>query len=150
VAVLYVDVTLVQALRLSFTPSADLPGCGDCPANVLLVSDQPAVAATMLLVQQAAIGLVTVAASLARQRGPAGFLGVVAAVTAVTSTAVFAVQMAVDGVALKAAVDAQCPVQRHQRCHHAQPRGRADPGRAQPLARVDRGSRGAWGWSPSE
>jgi hypothetical protein len=53
-----------------------------------------------------AIGLVAVATSLARQRGPAGFLGVVAAVTAVTSTAVFAVQMAVDGVALKAAVDA--------------------------------------------
>jgi hypothetical protein len=53
-----------------------------------------------------AVGLVAVATSLPRQRGPAGFLGVVAAVTAVTSAAVFAVQMAVDGVALKAAVDA--------------------------------------------
>ena len=57
----------------------------------------------MLLV---AVGLVAVATTLPRQRGPAGFLGVVAAVTAVTSAAVFAVQMAVDGVALKAAVDA--------------------------------------------
>ena len=53
-----------------------------------------------------AIGLVAIATSLARQRGPAGFLGMVAAVTAVTSAAVFAVQMAVDGVALKAAIDA--------------------------------------------
>jgi signal transduction histidine kinase len=64
VAVLYVDVTLVQALRLSFTPSADLPGCGDCPANVILVSDQPAVAATILLVQQAAIGSVVIGGTL--------------------------------------------------------------------------------------
>ncbi|HET6693282.1 MAG TPA: histidine kinase [Pedococcus sp.] len=65
VAVLYLDVTLVQALRLAFTPSADLPGCGDCPANVLLVSDRPAVAATILLVQQAAIGSLVIGGTLA-------------------------------------------------------------------------------------
>ena len=51
------------------------------------------------------VGLVSVATALSRQRGAAGFLGVAAAVTAVISAAVFAVQMAVDGVALKAAVD---------------------------------------------
>jgi hypothetical protein len=51
------------------------------------------------------VGLVVVAATLAREHGPAGFLGLVAAVTAVVSVAVFAVQMAVDGVALKAAID---------------------------------------------
>ena len=55
------------------------------------------------------VGLVAVATSLARQRGAAGFLGMAAAATAVTSGAVFAVQMAVDGVALKAAVDAWVP-----------------------------------------
>ena len=54
----------------------------------------------------ATIGLVAMATYLGRQRGPAGFLGQVAVVTAVVSAAVFAVQMAVDGVALKAAVDA--------------------------------------------
>ena len=54
----------------------------------------------------ATIGLVAVATSLGRHRGTAGFLGQVAVVTAVVSAAVFAVQMAVDGVALKAAVDA--------------------------------------------
>jgi len=53
----------------------------------------------------ATIGLVAMATYLGRQRGPAGFLGQVAVVTAVVSAAVFAVQMAVDGVALKAAVD---------------------------------------------
>lgn len=52
------------------------------------------------------VGLVALAGILARHRGPAGFLGLAAAVTALVSAAVFAVQMAVDGVALKAAVDA--------------------------------------------
>jgi hypothetical protein len=51
-------------------------------------------------------GLVAIATTLARQRGAAGIFGLVAAVTALTSAAVFAVQMAVDGVALKAAIDA--------------------------------------------
>ena len=54
----------------------------------------------------ATIGLVAMATSLGRHRGAAGFLGLAAAVTAVVSAAVFAVQMAVDGVALKAAIDA--------------------------------------------
>jgi uncharacterized membrane protein len=52
------------------------------------------------------LGLVVIATSLARQRGLPGALAVIAALTAVTTTAVFAVQMAVDGIALKAAVDA--------------------------------------------
>jgi hypothetical protein len=52
------------------------------------------------------IGLVTVATTLARKTGAAGFLGLVAAVSALVAAAVFAVQMAVDGVALKAAIDA--------------------------------------------
>src|SRR6476620_10422843 len=54
----------------------------------------------------ATIGLVSMATSLGRHRGAASFLGLTAAVTAVVSAAVFAVQMAVDGVALKAAIDA--------------------------------------------
>jgi hypothetical protein len=53
-----------------------------------------------------ALGLVAMARSLARQPGLPGALGVVGSVTVVVSVAVFAVQMAVDGVALKAAVDA--------------------------------------------
>jgi hypothetical protein len=52
------------------------------------------------------IGVVAVATTLARKRGVAGTLGLVAAVTALVAAAVFAVQMAVDGVALKAAIDA--------------------------------------------
>jgi hypothetical protein len=51
------------------------------------------------------IGLVTLAVSHARRAGTAAQLGRIAAITAVVSTAVFAAQMAVDGVALKAAVD---------------------------------------------
>jgi hypothetical protein len=52
------------------------------------------------------IGLVAIAVTLLRRGGAPGALGLVAAVTAIVSTAVFAVQMAVDGVALKAAIDA--------------------------------------------
>src|SRR4051794_15427871 len=52
------------------------------------------------------IGLVAVATTLARKTGAAGIVGLVAAVSALVAAAVFAVQMAVDGVALKAAIDA--------------------------------------------
>jgi hypothetical protein len=52
------------------------------------------------------LGLIALARSLARQAGIAGALGIIGTVTAVLVTSVFAVQMAVDGVALKAAIDA--------------------------------------------
>lgn len=52
-----------------------------------------------------ALGLVSLAVSLTRQRGVTGQLGRLAAVAAVVTAGVFAVQMAVDGIALKAAVD---------------------------------------------
>ncbi len=52
------------------------------------------------------IGLIALARSLSRQGGVAGALGVIGAVTGVLVAAVFTVQMAVDGVALKAAIDA--------------------------------------------
>ncbi|HET9648295.1 MAG TPA: hypothetical protein VFP34_08700 [Microlunatus sp.] len=51
-------------------------------------------------------GLIALARSLSRQAGMAGALGVVGAVAGVLVAAVFTVQMAVDGVALKAAIDA--------------------------------------------
>jgi hypothetical protein len=51
------------------------------------------------------LALVALARSLSRQAGVAGALGIVGAVTGVLVAAVFAVQMAVDGVALKAAID---------------------------------------------
>ena len=50
--------------------------------------------------------LVAISRPLARQSGAAGALADIGAVTAVLVAAVFAVQMAVDGVALKATVDA--------------------------------------------
>ncbi|WP_418607328.1 hypothetical protein [Georgenia sp. SUBG003] len=56
---------------------------------------------TLLIV----IGLVAVSRHLARQVGGAGAAAVVAGLAAVLVAAVFAVQMAVDGVALKGAVD---------------------------------------------
>jgi hypothetical protein len=59
-------------------------------------------AGTLLIV----IGLLALARSLSRQGGVAGALGVVGAVTGVLVAATFTIQMAVDGVALKAAVDA--------------------------------------------
>jgi hypothetical protein len=52
-----------------------------------------------------ALALVTLARSLARQSGVAGALAVIGGVTAILVAAIFAVQMAVDGVALKATVD---------------------------------------------
>ncbi|WP_127128172.1 hypothetical protein [Georgenia sp. SYP-B2076] len=52
------------------------------------------------------LALVALAGSLARQPGTAGALAMVARVTAVLVAGVFAVQMAVDGVALKAAIHA--------------------------------------------
>jgi hypothetical protein len=53
-----------------------------------------------------AVALIALARSAARQPGTAGALAVVGAVGAVVVAAVFTVQMAVDGVALKAAVGA--------------------------------------------
>jgi len=58
-------------------------------------------AGTLLIV----IGLVAVSRHLTRQVGAAGAAAVVGGLTAVLVAAVFAVQMAVDGVALKGAVD---------------------------------------------
>ena len=52
------------------------------------------------------IGLFALARSLTRQGGTAGALGVFGGVTSVLVAAVFTVQMAVDGVALKAAIGA--------------------------------------------
>ena len=57
---------------------------------------------TLLIV----LALVALARTLTGQRGVAGALALVATVTAVLVAAVFAVQMAVDGVALKAAIQA--------------------------------------------
>ena len=57
---------------------------------------------TLLIV----LAFVALARTLTRQRGLAGALALVATVTAVLVAAVFAVQMAVDGVALKAAIQA--------------------------------------------
>jgi hypothetical protein len=59
-------------------------------------------AGTLLVV----IALVAIARTLSDQPGIAGAMAVVGAVTAVLIGAVFAVQMAVDGVALKGTVDA--------------------------------------------
>jgi hypothetical protein len=52
------------------------------------------------------LGLVALSRSLSRQPRVAGALAIVGGVTAVLVAAVFAVQMAVDGVALKGAIDA--------------------------------------------
>jgi hypothetical protein len=59
-------------------------------------------AGTLLIV----LALVALARTLSAQSGAAGALALVATVTAVLVAAVFAVQMAVDGVALKAAIQA--------------------------------------------
>ncbi len=76
VGLLYIDVTLVQAIRLLVTESTDLPGCQACPTNLLQVADRPAVAATLLVVQQAVIGSLVIGGTLlllARQwRGATG------------------------------------------------------------------------------
>jgi len=58
--------------------------------------------AGMLLI---VLGLLALSRGLARQRGIAGGLGLFGGVTAVLVAGVFTVQMAVDGVALKAAID---------------------------------------------
>jgi hypothetical protein len=58
-------------------------------------------AGTLLVV----ITLVAIARSLSRQPGIPGALAVLGGVTAVLIAAVFAVQMAVDGVALKGTID---------------------------------------------
>jgi hypothetical protein len=58
-------------------------------------------AGTLLIV----VTLVAIARSLSRQPGIAGALAIVGGVTAVLIAAVFAVQMAVDGVALKGTID---------------------------------------------
>ena len=56
---------------------------------------------TLLLV----VALLALARGLSRQRGLAGALAMIGAVTAIIVAAVFAVQMAVDGVALRSAID---------------------------------------------
>jgi signal transduction histidine kinase len=69
VGLLYVDVTVVQALRLLFTVSSELPGCVDCPANLILVSDRPGVASAILLVQQVVIGSLVIGGTLVALAG---------------------------------------------------------------------------------
>src|SRR5215213_809862 len=64
VGLVYVDVVLVQAVRLLFTSSDDLPGCSGCPSNVLLLSDRSDVAVTILVVQQAVIGSLVIGGTL--------------------------------------------------------------------------------------
>src|SRR3712207_2636721 len=64
VILLYVDVTLVQVVRLLFTSSADLPGCEGCPANALLVVDRPELAVTVLVLQQAGVGSLVIGGTL--------------------------------------------------------------------------------------
>ena len=64
VVLLYLDVTALQAFRLLFTSSADLPGCADCPRNVLLVSDQPDAVASILVIQQAVVGSFVIGGTL--------------------------------------------------------------------------------------
>ncbi len=59
-------------------------------------------AGTLLIV----LGLVALSRALSRQPGLPGALAIVGGVTAILVAAVFAVQMAVDGVALKGAIDA--------------------------------------------
>src|SRR5215203_380207 len=51
------------------------------------------------------LGLVALARSLSRQGGVTGALAVIGGATAILVAAIFAVQMAVDGVALKATID---------------------------------------------
>jgi hypothetical protein len=53
-----------------------------------------------------ALTIVTVARSLSRQGGPSAAFAIAGGVGAVVLTAIFAVQMAVDGVALPGAIDA--------------------------------------------
>ena len=52
-----------------------------------------------------AIGLIALSRSLSAYPGAAGQLARIAGTTAIVTTAVFAIQMAVDGIALKAAID---------------------------------------------
>ena len=64
VAVYYFDVTMLQLAWVMFANVQRSPDCASCPQNVFLLSDQPAVASAILIVEQPILGVLSLVGAL--------------------------------------------------------------------------------------
>jgi signal transduction histidine kinase len=64
VAVYYFDVIVLQLGWLMFADLQRLPSCASCPPNVFLLSDRPALANVMLIVEQPVVGVLCLLGAL--------------------------------------------------------------------------------------
>ena len=64
VAVYYFDVVVLQLAWLMFADLQRSPSCASCPPNVFLLSDLPAVASVMLIVEQPIVGVLCLVGAL--------------------------------------------------------------------------------------
>ena len=64
VAVYYFDVIVLQLAWLMFADLQRSPSCASCPPNVFLLSDLPAVASVMLIVEQPIVGVLSLVGAL--------------------------------------------------------------------------------------
>jgi signal transduction histidine kinase len=64
VAVYYFDVTVLQLAWVMFADVQRSPDCASCPQNVFLLSDRPAVASAILIVEQAIVGVLCLVGAL--------------------------------------------------------------------------------------
>jgi signal transduction histidine kinase len=64
VAVYYFDVTVLQLAWVMFANVQRSPDCASCPQNVFLLSDQPAVASAILIVEQPILGVLSLVGAL--------------------------------------------------------------------------------------
>jgi signal transduction histidine kinase len=60
----YIDMIFVQAVWVMFSRSENLPGCQECPRDLLLLADKPDIAAAVLLLEQPVLGSVVIGGTL--------------------------------------------------------------------------------------
>ena len=59
VVVYYLDVTVLQLAWVMFANVQRSPDCAGCPRNVFMLSDRPAIASTILIVEQPIVGVLS-------------------------------------------------------------------------------------------
>ncbi|HET6533617.1 MAG TPA: histidine kinase [Actinoplanes sp.] len=60
----YLDVTVIQLAWVLFADVEGFPGCEECPANLFLVADNPALARAILIVEQPVVGVLALGSAL--------------------------------------------------------------------------------------
>ena len=64
IAIYYVDVAVVQLAWVMFADVQRSPDCASCPQNVFLLSDRPAVASAILILEQPIVAVLALLGAL--------------------------------------------------------------------------------------